>query len=212
MKGLLQSKRFKKNLGKWVFMYVICMGIFTTVITYSKYISNMLDDDDSARVSKFNVGLKYCKDVLCKEEGIEPFDPERYRPYEKMIYYFALDKSTLEVQADLLLTLKTDRHFKIKEVYLAANTDIVVPNESQVNNGKVFTIRNTIKPGETGLAIYKVVIEYDETVVDKNESGKIINGIIKDDSGYPKYIFNENTEFTVLTVDYTVEQSNVKNK
>ena len=87
MKGLLQSKRFKKNLGKWVFMYVICMGIFTTVITYSKYISNMLDDDDSARVSKFNVGLKYCKDALCEEEGIDPFDPERYKPYENDLLF-----------------------------------------------------------------------------------------------------------------------------
>lgn len=206
MKGLLQSKYFKKNLSKWVFMYVICMGIFTTVITYSKYISNMMDDKDTARVSKFNVTLKYCADALCEREATEPFDPEMYRPYEELTYYFAVDKSQIEVNADLLLTVKVDEHFKITKVALPSEEDKVIPNESQTKGNKIFTISNSIVPGNHDLAIYKVTVMYDDTVVDKDEKGNVINGIVKDESGNPKYIFNEKKPFDVMTVDYSIVQ------
>lgn len=206
MKGLLQSKRFKKNLSKWVFMYVICMGVFTTVITYSKYISGMMDDKDMARVSKFNIALKYCADANCETEATEPFDPERYRPYEEIIYYFAVDKSQMEVGADLLLTIKVDEHFKITRVVRPSEEDKVIPNESQSQNGKVFTISNAIIPGNHDLAIYQVTVMYDDKVVDKDKDGNVINGIVNDESGNPKYIFNEKKDFEVMTVDYSVVQ------
>ncbi len=206
MKGLLQSKKFKKSLGKWLFMYVICMGLFTTVITYSKYISSMLDDDSTARVSKFNVALKYCADEKCEKEETTPFDPKKYRPYEELVYYFSVDKSQIEVNAELLLTIRVDTHFKITKVALSGEDDKVVPNESEAKGNKVFTISNSISPGNKDIAIYKVSVMYDETVVDKDKQGNIINGIVKDESGNPKYIFNEKQDFNVMTVDYSIEQ------
>ena len=45
MKGLLHSKLFRKNLFTWLFMYIIVIGLFTTVVTYSKYISSMQNAD-----------------------------------------------------------------------------------------------------------------------------------------------------------------------
>lgn len=45
MKKLLQNKKFRTNLYKWFSMYICVMAIFTTVVTYSKYISNMGTDE-----------------------------------------------------------------------------------------------------------------------------------------------------------------------
>ena len=57
MKGLLQSKIFRKNLKKWLCMYVGALLLLTTVVTYSKYISKYNVDDD-ARITKFDVTVK----------------------------------------------------------------------------------------------------------------------------------------------------------
>ena len=42
MKGLLHSKRFKENLYRWLFMYVGVIALLTTVITYSKYVTQLI--------------------------------------------------------------------------------------------------------------------------------------------------------------------------
>lgn len=54
MKGLLHRKRFKKNLIKWLCMYVGAILLFTNVVTYSKYMSRQVMKD-SSRVARFNI-------------------------------------------------------------------------------------------------------------------------------------------------------------
>lgn len=217
MKGLLQSKIFKKNLKKWLFMYVMCMGLFTTVITYSKYISNMIDQSDSARVSKFNVALKYCKDKNCNEEGIGTFDTRKYRPTGEITYYFTIDTSNLEVNIQLFLTISTDRHFNIKEIKKTVDgIEVPVNSISKSNNSKLDSIIDEIKVGSKEKIIYEVTVIYDNTVIDYNKAGctsltngcEIVNGVIKDsETGLLQYIFDESNVYDILTVGYSAEQT-----
>lgn len=209
MKGLLQSKIFKKNLGKWLFMYLLCMGLFTTVITYSKYISSLLDESDSARVSKFNIVLKYCSDATCSDATTTAPSVTTYRPFDDMIYYFAIDSSNLEVDTDLYLTLGLDRHFKVKE--LVEITDGVTEGTDLTNtldvSQKTQLIERKVVAGDKNLIKYMITVVYDETVVDKKEDGTVMNGIVKDEDGITRYIFDESQEYQIVTVDYSAEQT-----
>ena len=42
---LLHSKLFRQNLFKWIFMYIAALGLLTSVITYSKYITALIHDE-----------------------------------------------------------------------------------------------------------------------------------------------------------------------
>lgn len=214
MKGLLQSKRFRKNLGKWVFMYILCMGLFTTVVTYSKYISNMLSTDDEARVSKFNIKLRYCENEKCENGGLENYKTKKYRPSNEMDYYFAVDASNLEVNVDLYLTARImDNHFKIKEI-----KEITDGNDKQTgnisknsNDGETVSIK--VSSIDRKLLKYKVTVVYNENVVDYNRSDcdentsgcVVVSGVVKED-GINKYMFNEDKKYDVLEISYSAEQ------
>lgn len=214
MKGLLHSKYFKKNLSKWLFMYVLCMGLFTTIITYSKYISNIFSSYDKARVSKFNINLIYCKDESCSNEGTA-YDPEKYRPTGEIVYYFAVDSSNLEVNADVIFTISVDNHFKIKKVEEITNSDSKITNVSKNgNNDKIVSISDSFLASSNILKRYKVTVIYDETVIDYNKSSckkvsedcKVVNGVILDDYGVSQYIFDEEKVFDVLKIGYSAIQ------
>lgn len=205
MKGLLQSKIFRKNLGKWLFMYLLCMGVFTTVITYSKYISNLLNQSDEARVSKFNIQLNYCTDESCSDITTQAPRLTTYRPFDEITYYFAIDASNLEVDTDMFVTISLDRHFKIKE--LKEITDEIENNSNLASeNSKIQTVDRKVIAGDKTLIKYMVTIICDEEIIDYNEDGSVKNGIVKED-GLPRYIFDENQEYNILTVGYSAEQS-----
>ncbi len=213
MKGLLQSKYFKNNLKKWVFMYVLCMGIFTTVITYSRYISNMFSSDDSARVSNFGLNLMYCDDEICEKNRKDK--PVKYRPFGEMEYYFAIDGSELEVSVDLILTVNVDRHFKIKSVEKmpGVNNDPINIISKNTTANKTISFTDTAIAGQKQITKYKVIVTYDEKVIDYNKEGckavssdcKVVNGIINE-NGVSKYIFDEKTVFDALSVGYSATQ------
>lgn len=190
MKGLLQSKRFKKNLGKWVFMYVLCMGLFTTVVTYSKYISNMMDNADEARVSKFNINLKYCDDEDCVDPKTENSTVKKYRPFDEMVYYFIVDTSNLEVDVNLVLTANIDSHFKIKEIK-------EIGNDNAVNFISENSIKKSVIAGTQNLIKYKVTVVYDINQVTKDQDQSNKN---------PIYIFDEKNAYDILTIGYSATQ------
>lgn len=218
MKGLLQSKRFKKNIGKWLIMYGLCMGLFTTLVTYSKYISKMLSTNDGARVSKFDISLKYCENENCDNGGSNTPSDKRYAPYNEIVYYFAVDTSTLEVNAELILTARIlDNHFKLKEIKEITNSTGQINNISKNStSGDTISITTNVKAGDKNLRKYKVTIVYDETVVDYNKPNctsnttgcKVVNGIVKDnDSNIPKYIFDETKKYAALEIGYSLKQT-----
>lgn len=122
MKKLLQNKRFRTNLYKWLTMYVCVMAVFTTVVTYSKYISNM-GTDEQARVANFEVGIHFesCSDIeeaKANQDGtmLSVCDMGTSRPTSVLPYYFSLDTTKLEADAVLALTIYANNQFKIVEL------------------------------------------------------------------------------------------------
>ncbi len=112
MKGLLQSKRFKSNLRKWLFMYVGVMALLTSVITYSKYITSMMADPDSATVPKFNV---FTEQLECPSADKECLN--EYRPTGQRIpFYFTVNSEEIETEADLILTFAILNKFELIEI------------------------------------------------------------------------------------------------
>lgn len=215
MKGLLQSKKFKKNLSKWLIMYLLCMGLFTTMVTYSKYLSKMLNSEDEARVSKFNINLMYCADEKCDNSEMNSYPLKKYRPSGEIYYYFAVDTSKLEVNAELYLTTRVlDNHFKLKEVSEITDQGITKVSD---NNGLVDTtsITTNVTIGDTKLRKYRVTVVYNESIVDYNREGcssttsncKVINGVVRENAtDLPKYIFDESKQYNVLEIGYSLSQ------
>ncbi len=111
MKGLLQSKRFKSNLQKWLFMYVGVMALLTSVITYSKYITSFYLEDE-ARAPKFNV---FTEQLECPSTDAECLSG--YRPTGQRIpFYFTVNSEELETEADLILTFGVLNKFELLEI------------------------------------------------------------------------------------------------
>lgn len=128
MKGLLHNKRFKKNLKKWVYMYLGAIFLFTNVVTYSKYMTSAVVSD-SSRVAKFDVRVA---PVNQKDE---------YNPNEIIKYNFKVDYN-LEVSTFLTLTITKDstattdaKDFTIE--YIKENNDFIYNKNSEIPNNKV---------------------------------------------------------------------------
>ena len=92
MKGLLQSKIFRKNLRKWLCMYVGVLLLFTTVVTYSKFITNMQGDDEESKPAKFNVDvIGYGIKLEETPEGTTIYDAGLQRPNAPLTYYLKIN-------------------------------------------------------------------------------------------------------------------------
>ena len=90
---LLHSKLFRQNLFKWIFMYIAALGLLTSVITYSKYITALIHDE-SVRSSKFG----------CSEEDGQSCESNvQLRPTKEIEVYFKLDLNQLEVMTNVVL-------------------------------------------------------------------------------------------------------------
>lgn len=157
MKELLHSKLFRRNLYKWLFMYVGVMCLLTSVITYSRYITKM-QNDDTARVAKFNVAIT--NDNICNESE----DKCHYgtlRPTEEYEYFFTVDTTELEVKTLLVTIINVNKDFTNIKLY-----DVESGNEFNnyvVNDNKV-TITETIKPGDNYVRKYKLTCEFDSSI------------------------------------------------
>lgn len=189
MKGLLHSKRFKANLRKWLFMYVGVMGLLTTVITYSKYISSLGGTDD-ARATKFEIKVtpEGCISDVCLLGN--------YRPMNEIEYEFDVDEE-FEVNTYVILSFLPQDKFKIKSIssteYVGNTADeekfipIYTNDESgiKIGNGYVDAKKdvsntNTIQLGKNVDAAtkkkykFRVLIEYDysEYLVNKDTANE----------------------------------------
>lgn len=113
MKGLLQSKRFLKNLGKWVCMYAGVMLLLTTVVTYSKYMTS-LQANDSASTARFEISL-----MCVKSNGKDcNLDTTAVKVEENTVlaYEFSVDTSKMDVKSILKLLTFVDNSFIIENI------------------------------------------------------------------------------------------------
>lgn len=166
MKGLLHSKRFRRNLKRWICMYVGVLVLFTSVVTYSRYVSN-LSLNDEAKVTKFNVNIG--KGKASTESGKDPFLPT------DTIYYTFTVTPDFEVKTLLALTINAEHRFTIEsiveetsnlEIY---NKDIRSQNAGPItvstdttvdgNDTKV-VISRKISSAEAQATTYKIALKF----------------------------------------------------
>ena len=120
MGKLLHSKTFRSNLIKWIFLYVGALIVVTSVVTYSKYITQMTGTAN-ARTAKFNIGVTQgtmCSTIAnnhCGENLV-------YKPYDKIEYRFSVNTTGTEVTTDVVFRVNVDGNFKILSVSDGTNT------------------------------------------------------------------------------------------
>ncbi len=180
MKGLLHSKRFKENLYRWLFMYVGVIGLLTTVITYSKYITQFVPNGDGAKSAKFEAKIYPTND---KGEECTTCTSGVYRPTSKIKYYFAIE-TEFEVLADLYLNVRIKDPsigFKITNVEKIDNNNTtnntVTVEEATDTMYRLFvqnTFENPSDPNEPLRPnniknVYAVTIEYNYSDENKND-------------------------------------------
>ncbi|MCI8575661.1 MAG: hypothetical protein HFI09_04240 [Bacilli bacterium] len=121
-------------------MYICVMAVFTTVVTYSKYISNM-GTDEQARVANFEVGINFesCSTIDDSQTNLDGTsvsicDMGSSRPTSVLPYYFSLDTTKLEADAVLSLTVYANDLFKIVELQNLTTGVKYIDNGKILNN------------------------------------------------------------------------------
>ena len=183
MKKLLHSKVFRKNLFNWLFMYIAVIGLFTSVVTYSKYISGF-QSDDTARVAKFNASITY--DGTCKNlEKNEICNIGKFRPKENLSYYFTVDTTELEVTTIFITRITILKQFKNIKIYditeteqEITDTDIDIDIET-TDEEIIYTLSEELDTSNTYTRKYKITMNYDYANNDNNHSEEHqINGAV----------------------------------
>lgn len=162
MKWLLHSKRFRKNLCKWLFMYIGVMCSITSVITYSRYITNM-QFGDKARPAKFDVSVDYlnvcagynCSNYCDGKKATEKCELPVFRPTVKDIsFYFKVDTNDLEVKTDLFLYLIIEKQL-IEKGATPQLFEISNDGKKEVQTIITITAPDSIQK-ETGYVRYRI--------------------------------------------------------
>jgi len=152
MKGLMHSKKFRANLRKWLCMYISVLILLTVVVTYSKYLASLPAISENASIAKFNVDIDIvgCASELVPieicENGTEEENCEKQtsyicntteeqRPTKEMNYHFRVDTRELEVKTKVLVKVKVDTHFAIKDI----------KNVTDPNNPKEVVVKDALE-------------------------------------------------------------------
>lgn len=199
MTWLLHSKLFKENLKKWLFMYIAVMCLLTSVITYSKYISNFQGTQDSVRSAKFNVEISSSNEGCSTQNDKIVCNIESKRPTQKIEFMVDLDASDLEVAAEVLTRLNLlASSYEIIELveYKDASSKTLYSSESNI-------LDSNVQKTDNGSLI--VTNKFDLTST-KNITYKI-TAIYISSNANPD-IYEEVAEAPVLQVGYTAEQIN----
>lgn len=126
MKELLHSRLFRKNLKKWLFMYVGTICLLTSVITYSKYIS-AFNGSDTAKTAKFNVKVSL-DSSMCETASTTNVSNHCYladtRPLPSYDFGFIVDTTELEVNTLVVVTLKAGEGFTLPDKIMEGNKEI----------------------------------------------------------------------------------------
>ena len=159
MKYLLYSKNFKKNLAKWLGMYLGIICLFTVVVTYSRYIST-LTSGDTARVAKFNVDITY--DDICESlNNEEVCDYGSIRPTGSLTYYFTVDTTELEVDTMFVTNILVHQDFNNYKLYdITDGENLYIENEDYTVSANIISIVEDINSSNGYVRKYKLVIDY----------------------------------------------------
>ncbi len=166
MKGLLHSKLFRQKLIKWVFMYIAVIGLATTVITYSRYMSK-LQGTTKASPAKFNV--KILKDGMVCNENNETcnLNYNGLRPREVITYTFSLDTTELEVSADLFTRIGVDSNFEIiRVVETAGSGSRTIYSKDGVLTSDTSYHENTGTNNQSTAKYNSIVVDHDVKISD----------------------------------------------
>ncbi len=155
MIGLLHSETFRKNLSKWIFMYVAVLCLLSSVITYSKYISNMSREEGDVRTSKFIIDVTN----IPTDESCLPTDTNEsidlskassicsttsIRPSGEVESYFIVDTSKLEVNADIYVRVSSSNNIDVLRVEQVNKTNEKIADMELTKNedgeGQIFTV------------------------------------------------------------------------
>lgn len=175
MNGLLHSKVFKKNLYKWLIMYIGIIGLFFTVVTYSKYMSSM-QGSSGTKAAKFIVNIKFldndtrCIDNTCNYGSL--------RPTSDYDFYFQVDTRELEVSTILATSITVDT--RLTNIHIFDITD--ESNVKEITYNKTdnkYTIVDNIDQGNGSLKTYKVTANLDNTNNSLYDQEILINDAIK---------------------------------
>lgn len=196
MKSLLQNKRFRINLYKWLGMYVGVIALFTSVVTYSKYMSE-ISRSDNARVAKFDIAVDYNGTENCKSGSKEATClVGKYRPTSEIPYYFTVNTKNLEVRTFFVLSINIDSMFEIVKLEKLKDGTTDEYELVDLKNNQIKEIVEARKGKETK---YKLTIKYNG---DK---------IVRDEFNNPLYYDETKAEDEMLpskivTVDYSALQ------
>ena len=159
MKYLLYSKSFKNNLAKWLGMYLGIICLFTVVVTYSRYISD-LTSNETARVAKFNVNVTY-DDVCNSINSNEVCDYGSIRPTGSLVYYFTVDTRELEVDTTFVTNILVHQDFDNYRLYDVSNGETLYTlNEDYTVSTNILSIVEDIDGSKGYVRKYKLIIDY----------------------------------------------------
>lgn len=211
MKGLLQSKIFRKNLRKWLCMYVGALLLLTTVVTYSKYISKYNADED-ARITKFDVTVKNIENenLTCTGE-IDKLDcttKDTYRPTTKIPYEFVVTPN-FEVNTLLATTIYVPASFNI-ETLEEINGKVLYDEKENIKDSSI-TISKIKNKNEKGEEVDTATII---TITKKIDTDDIINSntpkaykiTIKYNYDEEKYLTADKENLSVIKIGYSATQ------
>lgn len=174
MKRLLHSKVFRKNLYNWLFMYITVIGLFTSVVTYSKYISSF-QNNTKAKVAKFDASITY--DGICSQiEENEICNAGSFRPVSKINFYFTVDTTNLEVSTIFVTRISVKDKFKNVKIYDITDVEKLVDDFVVSSNSYVLT--ENLKVDKTYVRKYKVTMEYDYQTYDNDHSEEHLLGSV----------------------------------
>ncbi len=208
MKQLWKSKRFRKNLYRWLFMYVGVMLLFTSVVTYSKYIST-LQSSDAARMPTFDV--KIAMQEKCDDEETT-CNTGTFRPTSEITYQFEA-KTNLEVKTEVFYTIMINNRFHflgltdITDGTLVPVTDFTssdvskdIVTGSSSESYKTYTWKVSYDAGSEEIKKYQVKVQFDNLYC---PSGQV--DCNKDKENYQNI---SKTAYDILRIGYSAIQLN----
>lgn len=154
MNSLLHSKRFKKNLYKWLMMYFGVLCMLTIVVTYSKYISTYTSNPDTAKVAKFDIDMTYSCVVPNSGESCNIINS---RPVSQLEYYFTI-KNKSDVATTLIVTnIKVHEDFEIASLENIVKTGTGNEKEYEITS-EGMKLNNSLPSNSTNT--YKIILNY----------------------------------------------------